>query len=429
MGKYDDLVAQHLSLQQQLNNEPDSVTLEQVKSFIEEVRVSGKEIGDGRQREELRAILRYWAAHVYDQTKEYPSARLASNASGVFSQPDPPPAEPSARRAPWWIWLALAALAAIVLWGLTFFFGQQQSDIIATAVAEIVVMTVTQPDSDNDGLLDSVEEALGTNPNNPDTDADGVSDQIEVEILGTDPNNIDSDGDGLDDNAEQSWGTNPLAKDSDGDMLTDGEEVYSLNTSPINPDTDGDGLNDIVDSAPLATPTPLPTDTPIAATVTPQPSSTPTAAPPTPTATATTLAVILVTVQPGDTFETLAERYETTVTHLMALNSRDTGGDALTIGETVRIPVTAVINMARGVVNEENHNKQVNLRSGPGTNAAIIGSLGSGDFGDVLARTDAWYFIRLDDGREGWVSNLLVDLISPTMPQDIPVYVTATPAP
>jgi thrombospondin type 3 repeat protein len=42
------------------------------------------------------------------------------------------------------------------------------------------------PDSDNDGLPDSVENAIYTDPNNPDTDGDGYSDLQEV-VLGTSP--------------------------------------------------------------------------------------------------------------------------------------------------------------------------------------------------------------------------------------------------
>ena len=37
---------------------------------------------------------------------------------------------------------------------------------------------VGETDTDGDGLSDSREQALGTDPNNPDTDGDGASDQI-----------------------------------------------------------------------------------------------------------------------------------------------------------------------------------------------------------------------------------------------------------
>lgn len=43
--------------------------------------------------------------------------------------------------------------------------------------------TVLDPDSDNDGLTDSLETAHGTNKNNPDTDGDGFKDGLEVALL------------------------------------------------------------------------------------------------------------------------------------------------------------------------------------------------------------------------------------------------------
>jgi hypothetical protein len=47
----------------------------------------------------------------------------------------------------------------------------------------------------------------------PDTDGDGLPDSEEI-ALGTDPNNSDSDGDGISDGAEVTNGTDPLANDS-----------------------------------------------------------------------------------------------------------------------------------------------------------------------------------------------------------------------
>jgi hypothetical protein len=58
----------------------------------------------------------------------------------------------------------------------------------------------------------------------PDTDRDGLTDTEEKE-LGTDPDKADTDGDGLSDRTEKSLGTNPLRADTDGDGYSDGEEV------------------------------------------------------------------------------------------------------------------------------------------------------------------------------------------------------------
>ncbi len=65
-------------------------------------------------------------------------------------------------------------------------------------------------DSDNDGLSDANEIAIGTNPNNPDSDDDGILDAVEV---GNDiANPLDGDGDGIIDALD----SNILDTDMDG---------------------------------------------------------------------------------------------------------------------------------------------------------------------------------------------------------------------
>jgi len=88
-------------------------------------------------------------------------------------------------------------------------------------------------DRDDDGLNDSEELLLGTDPEDPDTDDDGLLDGTEVVM------------------AEGTGSPDPLDPDSDDDGLLDGEEVL-FGTDPSNPDTDGDGVSDRDD--------PLPTD-------------------------------------------------------------------------------------------------------------------------------------------------------------------------
>ena len=79
-------------------------------------------------------------------------------------------------------------------------------------------------DTDGDGLADSVETTLGTDPNNPDSDGDGISDFDEVNVDGNpnnytpgtdyDPNNPDTDGDGFLDGGEVQFGSDPLMASS-----------------------------------------------------------------------------------------------------------------------------------------------------------------------------------------------------------------------
>lgn len=90
-----------------------------------------------------------------------------------------------------------------------------------------------QPDFDGDGLL------YDADPDDRwwDTDFDGLSDSFELEI-GSDPENKDSDDDGLDDHLEVAAGLSPVRPDTDGDGLLDGEEVFHQDV--FDQDNDGD---------------------------------------------------------------------------------------------------------------------------------------------------------------------------------------------
>jgi len=94
-------------------------------------------------------------------------------------------------------------------------------------------------DSDGDGLSDSHEIQIGTNPFDPDTDKDGLSDGEEVLTYHTDPLNPDTDWDGLKDGAEvMVYKTDPRNPDTDGGGVKDGHEVIEDGTNPLDPSDD-----------------------------------------------------------------------------------------------------------------------------------------------------------------------------------------------
>jgi len=120
----------------------------------------------------------------------------------------------------------------------------------------------TDPDSDNDGLQDGVEDSNG----------DGATGTVVIGGTGTagsgetDPNNPDSDGDGLTDGNESDGvglldgigATDPLDTDTDDGGTNDGVEVLTDLTNPTagnggddRIDTDGDGVVDSIDTDPL----------------------------------------------------------------------------------------------------------------------------------------------------------------------------------
>ena len=83
-------------------------------------------------------------------------------------------------------------------------------------------------DGDGDGLTDSEEALLGTDPNNPDTDGDGITDAEEIN-QGTNPNSEDTDGDGISDDEEVANGTDPTDDGSEdtGDLWDWGDNASS----------------------------------------------------------------------------------------------------------------------------------------------------------------------------------------------------------
>ncbi len=94
--------------------------------------------------------------------------------------------------------------------------------ITTSTEATSTLATSTAIDTDTDGLSDTEEQVLGTNPIMADTDGDLLTDGDEI----------------------KKHLTSPLLKDTDADGLNDGEEINTHKTDPNNPDTDGDTYKD-----------------------------------------------------------------------------------------------------------------------------------------------------------------------------------------
>ncbi|NOQ80294.1 MAG: hypothetical protein GQ546_12955, partial [Gammaproteobacteria bacterium] len=102
-----------------------------------------------------------------------------------------------------------------------------------------------------DGLTDSEETILGSNPFLADTDGDQLNDYLEF-LLGTYYYLADTDNDGLTDYQEYYWQTNPLVIDTDGDYdndgISDSSDVCPTFYDPNQENTDGDSFGDACDT-------------------------------------------------------------------------------------------------------------------------------------------------------------------------------------
>ncbi len=92
-------------------------------------------------------------------------------------------------------------------------------------------------DSDGDGVMDNDDSCPAQGDQGYGVDAQGCPN----------PPPVDSDGDGLPDTLEISLGTDPNNRDSDGDGKDDGAEIGADHAAPLN--SDGDDIIDALDSA------------------------------------------------------------------------------------------------------------------------------------------------------------------------------------
>jgi len=95
-------------------------------------------------------------------------------------------------------------------------------------------------DSDNDGILDTLEDTTTPPLTGVDTDGDGIDDAIDVDVTA----GTDTDGDGIDDAMQPT--------DTDGDGIPDFQDIDADNdgipdNSEDTTDTDGDGIDDALD--------------------------------------------------------------------------------------------------------------------------------------------------------------------------------------
>lgn len=108
--------------------------------------------------------------------------------------------------------------------------------------------------------------------------------------------------------------------------------------------------------------------------------------------------VTYYTVKAGDSLYSIAKRFETTVESIIQLN--DLESTNLDIGQQLKIPLYTEV-----IVNVDT----ANVRLGPGTQYDIVATMTEGARLPVISIFSGWNKILLHDGREGWISDLVVD--------------------
>lgn len=100
-------------------------------------------------------------------------------------------------------------------------------------------------------------------------------------------------------------------------------------------------------------------------------------------------------------------------------------GNHLGSGQAASSPVTS----------DPTANKSANLRSGPGTNYAVVGSVRAGQALKIVGKTQDGSWLKLEDGK--WVATFLVNNVptdlpveSPSVPESAPIVIaSSTPTP
>jgi hypothetical protein len=124
MTKFEELQAAHERLLEQSKAPEDATAfVTEVQREIQNMCVAAEDIPAPRERDQLRAILRFWASYVYDKTGSYPDTTLRPAMSAEASQgatlesnipPTKPPTPTKSAQHPSVMW-GIAALAVVAI--------------------------------------------------------------------------------------------------------------------------------------------------------------------------------------------------------------------------------------------------------------------------------------------------------------------------
>src|SRR5215207_10093039 len=91
MSKFQELQDKHVRLLERYESHKESQEfLKEGREYTEEVINASREVGNSRERNQLRANLRFWGAYIYDHTGTYPNLSLLPSEGGT-ALPTPKP--------------------------------------------------------------------------------------------------------------------------------------------------------------------------------------------------------------------------------------------------------------------------------------------------------------------------------------------------
>ena len=144
MTKFDELQAEHQQLLKRIESQDDPARLvDEATAYIARVRDGAEEVSSPRDRDQLRANLRFWASFVFDKTGTYPGTALrpARLSSAEPATPLPKPAAPGV-----WAWvIGMGLIGLVALVSLVVAFSSQAPAPIARTTAPTIHPTQLSP--------------------------------------------------------------------------------------------------------------------------------------------------------------------------------------------------------------------------------------------------------------------------------------------
>ena len=115
MNSFEELQKKHLDLLRRYETNKESAEfIKDVREYIDQAINGSREISDSRERNQVRANLRFWGAYIYDHTGTYPNLNLIPSEGKA----EPPPPKVNDKRVLNWrgiLILALILLAVVFI--------------------------------------------------------------------------------------------------------------------------------------------------------------------------------------------------------------------------------------------------------------------------------------------------------------------------